>query len=525
MKKIIFTTSLILAFGITFGQSDKSKKVKSKYINFPSYNVSENFTSDLTVSFASSDIKIEQKKLKDTKSKCVQKGKSIKEGALVVTAYHYEIPYTSPEYYVVAKSADDKIVYAFKENQNADGKIRFGYDYKMEQSLCEYWQLDALKKDWENQQEKYLTGQKSKIHKKQFGNAADNAKNDILIKYVNQEFSVYTAKGKGFDYSRLDLAFDNALKAYNGIRENGYNQNDLSMLKECVSIWEKELKEVNLDDKKARINKSIAKGLEENCAIAYFYLMDYENATIHSSNFNKLFGNMGTTRLANFKLFSQTVTSQSICAAKNEELVNDLAKLKEVMDKNYEIQINDLGISYLDSLKSDYNKYVKDGNAAYLENMKQQEADLIEKGELNPYQKYYMTAMAGGEGIMMNMAPSQLSGIPELKEFPKEICLFTEAKQVMILNNKIESIPSEIANMSSLRKLDLTGNNISELPAEIGSLENLEVLKLGKNPLVSLPKELNNCTKLKSLNLKGTKVPESQIKEFQKVLPNCKIKF
>lgn len=524
MKKIIFSTSLILAFGITFGQSDKSKKVKSQYVNFPSYDVLKNSPSNLVISYASADADIGKEKLIDTKSTCVQKGKSIKD-AIEVTAYHYELPYTTPEYFLVAKTSDNTVVYAHKGQQNSNNKIRFGYDSKMKQSLCEYWQLNSLKKDWENEKDKFIAHERVNIQKMEFQNASEIARDNILIKYAFDEFSVFTAKGKGFDYTGLDLASENAIKAYEGIAKKGYNEADLSLLKESIATWEKELKEINLDNKKARINKSIAKGLEENCARAYFYLMDYDNALKHSRKFEELFGNTTTTRLSNFRLFLNVINSERINAQQNVSLIGDLAKINELIDGEFELQVQDFGYSQIDNLKSDFDLYIKEGNAAYAENMKQQEADLINNGELNPYQKYYMTAMAGGEGIMMNLPPSQLSGIPELKEFPKEICLFTKAKQVMILNNKIESIPAEIANMSSLRKLDLTGNNVSELPSEIGSLENLEVLKLGKNPLISLPKELHNCTKLKSLNLKGTKVPESQITELQKALPNCKIKF
>jgi len=525
MLKSILSASLILLSIAGNAQSDKSKKVKTQYMQLPSYDVSVTSPSSIGIEFAMNEVSYGTEKLKDTKSKCMPKGGGLKD-IIEITAYHYEVPQTLPESYVVAKSLDGTIVYAVKSSEVGASSVKFGWDDKMKQSLCEYWQAAQLKKDWASKatlfKDQEAEAYEEKIYKKAYAEAVNN----VSINYVLQEFSVFTEKGKVFNYSELDLAFENALTAYEGISENGYNEKDFGILKESIVVWEKELASADLENKKARINRKIAKGLEENCTRAYFHIMDYDNAKKHAEAFDKLFGNMSTTRSQNFELVAKRIRLQSVAASKNKSSLNDIAALnaKATAEKG-DLAGKKLESINVERLKTDYNTLRSTQSLEVAYEVKQGEADAIASGELNPYQKFYIDAAAGGAGVIMSLPPSTLSGIPELTEFPKEICQFTEAKQVVILKNKIASIPAEISKMTNLKKLNLSNNKLTDLPAEIGTLGNLETLKLANNPLESLPAELANCKNLKSLVLKGTKIPADQIKELQAKLPNCKIKI
>lgn len=524
MNKIILSTSLIMLSFAAFSQSDKASKVKTKYLRLPSYDVTAINPSTIKLEFAMGDTSFGSVKLKDTKSKCVPKGGGLKD-VFELTSYHYEMPQFLPESYIVAKSENGTVVYAQKSSKSIESSTRFGYDEKMKQSLCQYWQADILKKDWASNEASFKVSESTKYMERIFNEANEKAINNTSMNYVYQEFEVYTAKGKSFDYSDLDIAFEKAISAYEGINQNGYNDKDFEFLKEAIVIWEKEISTANLDDKKSRINKKIAKGLEENCTRAYFHLMDYENATKHAKSFQNLFGNLTTNRTTNFKLVQNRITKQGIAADKNVSITSDIISMHEMASAPKDNLVSsNLGTANLSIVKGDFDAFMANQSNNAVQASKDDEEAAIASGELNPYQKYYITAMAGGGGVIMNMPPSALSGIPELTEFPKEICQFTEAKQVMILRNKIASIPADISKMVNLRKLDLSNNKLTSLPSEIGALENLEVLKLANNPLESIPAELSNCSNLKTLVLKGTKVPEEQIKELQLKLPNCKIK-
>lgn len=526
MNKRLLSISLsLLTIATISGQNDRSKKVKTQYLSLPSYDVSKTDPSSIQIEFAMDDANFGTEKMKDTKSKCVPKGGGIKD-IMEVTAYHYEIPYTMPESYIVAKSTKGQVIYAAKASESEASSIRFGYDEKMKQSSCENWQANVLKKNYESNGASFKISEHKKYQDRIFNASYADAINNASLSYVSQEFEVFSAKGKGFDYSELDAAFDKAMEAYESIDQNGYNEKAFAALKEAIVVWEKELATMDTDDKKARINTKIGKGLHENCARAYFHIMDFDNSKKHATAFINLFGNMSTTRSQNFEDVSTKIRLQSAAASKNEAIIKDLAALNtKAKATKGDIAAKQLGSGDLSRLKADFNSLQSSNHMAVVEENKKEEVAAIASGELNPYQKYYLTSVAGGEGVIMSMPPSVLSGIPELTEFPKEICEFTDAKQVMILKNKIASIPAEISKMTNLKKLDLSGNQLTSLPSEIGTLANLETLKLNNNPLESLPAELANCTKLKTLTLKGTMVPESEVKELQAKLPNCKIKM
>lgn len=524
MIKSIPTTALIFLTLAASAQNDKSKKVKTQYLSLPSYDVSVTSPSSIGIEFAMREASFGTEKLKDTKSKCLPKGGGLKD-MIEVTAYHYEVPQTLPESYIVAKSSNGTVVYAAKSSETMESSARFGWDSKMNQSLCEYWQVDNLKKDWASKAAAFKAEEAKTYEDRIYKEAYDKAVNSVSLNYVSQEFDVYSAKGKDFDYSELETAFEKAIEAYESIANEGYNDKNLAILKEAIAVWEKELATADLEDKKARINKEIAKGLEENCARGYFHVLDYDNAKKHAAAFAKLFGNMSTPRSQGFETVENRIRLQSTAAAKNQSSLGDIAGLhaKATASKEGLAGVKSGSIN-VDRLKADYTALQSSQYMEVVEEHKKDEEAAIASGELNPYQKYYLANVAGGEGIIMNLPPSAFSGTPELTEFPKEICEFADAKQVMILKNKIASIPAEISKMTKLEKLDLTGNQLTSLPAEIGMLENLKTLKLNNNPLESLPAELANCKNLKSLMLKGTKVPADQIKSLQAKLPNCKIK-
>lgn len=518
MKKTVLTTTLLFAALTTIGQNDRSKKVESKYLSLPAYDISTTDPATVSIEFAMKEPSFGTEKLKDYESVCKPSGGSVKD-AVKITTYYYEIPYNKPESYVVAKSTDGTVVYASKASEVKSDIIKFGFD------KCEYWVSDKMKKDYQSKGSSFKNSEHKKYEDEVYKTAIESAKANVYLSYLPEEFEVFSAKGKAYDYTDLDNALDKALAAYASIEKNGLNKSDLDRLTEAIAIWEKELETLDTEDKKARITSDIGKGLHENCARAYLYLYEFDKALIHARKFMELYGNFSNNRSNAFKEVMLRIELQKVAAEKNAGIITDLNALNNMASASSKtVAAQRLGSTEFDRLYSEFLNFrmgqAKDVN----EDRKEDEAEAIASGELNPYQKWYSPVAVGGPGILMTLAPSALSGVPELKELPKEMCEFTDAQQLLILNNKIESVPAEIAKLKALKKLDLSGNNLSTLPAEIGQLENLETLKLSGNPLVSLPVELANCTKLSSLVIKDTKLSESAIAELQRLLPECKIK-
>lgn len=524
MNKLLLTTSAICIAISANAQKDLSKKVESKYISLPSYDISEIDPSTVSIEFAMKNGNFGTEKLKDAKSTCIPSGGKLSD-AVEVTSYYYEVPYTQQDSYIIAKSSDGSIVYADQASKTQSVNLKFGWDSKMKQPLCENFRSEKLKKTWASKGTSFKSKEHSTFEGNTYNTALAKATSNVYLSYFPEEFQVYGAKGKAFDYADLEGAFEKAMEAYKSIKKNGLSSGDIDKLKEAIAVWEKELETADLEDKKARISPNIAKGLHENCLRAYAHMFEFDKAKDHGKSFLELFGNFSNNRSNAVKELLVRIELQSLAADKNSAIIGDIAKLHTMASASgKQTNAKRLGSDQFERLKGEYYSYGMSVASDVNEVKKQEEAEAIASGELNPYQKYVSDVAVGGPALLMNLPPSALSGIPELTELPKEMCELTQLTQIMILKNKIASISPEIVNLTELKKLDLSGNKLTSIPAEIGQLANLEVLKLSNNPLESLPKELGNCTKLKTLVLKGTKVSDADIDEIQSMLPDCKIK-
>lgn len=148
MKKTLLLITILLSSISAFSQNDRSKKVETSYLSLPGYDMSLIDPSTITIEFSMKDAVFGVERLKEGESACIPKGGSIKD-AVKVKAYHYEIPYTQPESYVVAKSSNGTVVHAAQTSVNNPSVVRFGWDEKMKQALCEYaLSSDKLKKEY-----------------------------------------------------------------------------------------------------------------------------------------------------------------------------------------------------------------------------------------------------------------------------------------------------------------------------------------------------------------------------------------
>lgn len=524
MNKLLLTTSAILLAISTNAQKDYSKKIESKYISLPSYDISETDPLTVGIEFAMKVPVFGTEKLKEAESTCIPKGGKLSD-AIKVPSFYYEIPYTQPESYIVAKSAEGTVVYAAKPTSTQSSNLKFGWDAKMKQPLCEYFRSEKLKKDYASNGSSFKTSEHKKYESKAYTDALAEATANVYLSYFEEEFPVYGAKGKAYDYADLEGAFEKATAAYKSIKKNGLNADDFTKLKEAITVWESELETLNVEDKKARISKNIGKGLHENCVRAYAYMFEFDKALDHGKSFMALFGNFSNNQSNAVKDLILRIRLQSMAADKNSEIIKDIAALHtKASASGKTVNAAHLSSDQFERLSSEYRGYGMSVAVEANEVQNQEEEEAIASGELNPYQKYVSDVAVGGPALMMTMPPSALSGFPELTELPKEMCELTQLTQILIMNNKLETVSPDIAKLTLLKKLDLTGNQLKTLPPEIGKLANLETLKLSKNPIESLPKELGNCTKLKTLVIKGTKLSDADIDEIQSMLPKCKIK-
>ena len=515
MKSLLFLLCFFILLSPAYAQKDKSSKVKTAYLHIPIMDATKDDPANLTFEFGAGPVVFGKEAMKDVKTVCKNNATG---KAQEVSTYYYQIDVTSPESYVVGKDASGTVVFATKVSENEQSIEKFGYQ------KCKNFQSDNLKKTWASGGAKFKKEVSTKIEKALFEQADVKAKEGVYPYYLPMDVEVYYAKGKDFDYSELEKASEMASEAYKSIEKNGLSENTKAELQKCIAIWEKELKTLDATDKKARINKSIAKGLHENCVMAYAFIHQFDQALEHGRQFKILFGNYSNNRTNAMDQFLTLIRDQGIRAEGNAALVANVSAMNQLAQEFKKKKIELKQAQDVSALRSAYQQFSLQKNVAMAKDMKKQEEKLVAEGKVNPYAKF-VNKTATGNSILMNLPPSSFSGIPELTEFPKEICSLEDIDQVMIVSNKIASIPPEIAQMKDLTNLNLSGNALTTLPPEIGQLTQLKKLNLSDNPISDFPKEIGQLKNLKKLNLKKTKLSSEKQADLNKLLPDCKISY
>lgn len=96
----------------------------------------------------------------------------------------------------------------------------------------------------------------------------------------------------------------------------------------------------------------------------------------------------------------------------------------------------------------------------------------------------------------------------------------TNLESLSLSNNSISDI-SALKTLTSLNFLQLDGNSVSDL-SPLASLSGLKTLYIDNNPISDFA-PLHSLSSLRTLSMKGVSITESQLRDLEKALPNCKI--
>jgi Leucine-rich repeat (LRR) protein len=108
---------------------------------------------------------------------------------------------------------------------------------------------------------------------------------------------------------------------------------------------------------------------------------------------------------------------------------------------------------------------------------------------------------------------------------PDALINLTALEELNLRGNMINTIPDTLWQMKQLKKLNLRGNKFAYLTEELEQLTQLEELDLSDNPLEELPDTIEKLTKLRKLILRNTTVTIDDVRELQKLLPDCLIQW
>jgi Leucine-rich repeat (LRR) protein len=116
---------------------------------------------------------------------------------------------------------------------------------------------------------------------------------------------------------------------------------------------------------------------------------------------------------------------------------------------------------------------------------------------------------------------------PRMKNLPEDLVDFENLENLTITKLKsLNSFPNFICELNKLKSLTFAwGKSLDSIPECIGNLKGLEYLDLARNKISRIPRTIAFLKNLKTLILWDNPIPESELKELEKLLPNTTIYF
>ncbi|MCI2230037.1 hypothetical protein MC378_12735 [Polaribacter sp. MSW13] len=514
--QIILLLSLVSYNTSIFSQRATSKKATSVYLSIPPYNLETANPNKFNYSFAMGKTSFKTPKIFESKEVCVASGsKNIIKDAKNIKVFKYSVPAEIKNAFLIIETPKGDILYTEEFNNfkktgsliNQTIKVIYG------EKKC-YWHPQVLEKTWKEDQKEWKKIQHEKIKAGIFENAQKIAQSIFKFGYVNYSVNVYTGKGgKGNDYSELNEAQKQAIATYNKIAKEGViNQQSINQLTIPINTWLKYVDQINLNNKKAKINRKVAQGLYLNLATAYFQIRDFKKAIKYLGLHGDTYSNptfKGTDQ--GIIYLSKLITDQQRGLTANTKLSKDFTVLNKKIKstRKVNIQVEDLGEAMANELETRHHFYSKEAK---------KKASITASGG-SIYKKNIRQGRYGSTLIMMTMYDG------DLNKFPIEVTQLDVKGMVFTGGYSFTNIPAEIGNMTNLIEINLTASSVSSIPEAIGKLVNLKKLNLSRTQIKSLPQSIKNLKNLKELNIKKTKISAAELAKIKSWLPKkCKIK-
>lgn len=502
-------------------KQDQINGIGPDWVTFQSYELAGQ-GQDALVEIAFGPFSQKGKKLSDHDIVCIRDdGKVDKDDIKECPAYYYEVAYDLP---VVIKITDRQGNILNAAHLTDAGTATFGYDAS---GLTGYLKTSDLEAAF-GKEGAGKTIRKDAVQDR-LKEVGAFVQSNLYFQQEKVKVNISSGGGK-LNYDDLNKAQELAI----GALEDLQSANAADQIKEAISIWDKALSEVDMNDKKARINRRLAGFVALNKAKLYYYVNDYQNAlasTDESAKYLKFSSNTAHMEsVENWRYKISSANGNALSISKNAGLVQgkpmkapqfiDLIKVK-AKDAPYSIIEP---VAKYDFYKNDYMAFKGESEKAVAATEAAGELDLAaallgggmsESGSISWEDRMQHAA---NMGYYITIAYSSHEDIPA------GICDLEMLNTLLANNAKISSLPGQIGQLKNLKTLNLASNQLTSIPEEIGQLESLKKLNLAKNQLTSLPASIKQCKSLKTLTLKGNNIPQSEIDAIQAALPNCKIK-
>ncbi len=344
----------------------------------------------------------------------------------------------------------------------------------------------------------------------QLSNVINELETRLFFLEGKVELLVYSGRGK-HDYTELDAARDVALESL----ENGYFEG----LSSPIKTWGEWAGKVDFTDKKAKVTRGLALGLQLNLAQAHLYRGEFTECAEAISDARALVLPGGEEFVMLESLQDRLMKRRRALAANGDfELAADVERekapdFKNVIGKRSENK--DVRMIQPENRYDQIGEDMASWAAVAVEGSP--EATAAKRGEVTMEQRLGGRLQQTIGGMMLQLSPLM---DPDLvgDDFPEEILSIPNLVYLDISGMKFGALPNEIDRLSALQTLIVTRNDLEDLPPSLGNLSGLKKLFVSKNDLNGLPASLTRCTQLKVVDIKGNPIQPDSIEQLKQML-------
>ncbi|MEM6298349.1 MAG: hypothetical protein AAF740_06645 [Bacteroidota bacterium] len=191
--------------------------------------------------------------------------------------FGYQVTYEFPALLIVTARDGKVLDRIFLQEMQATSTVQFG---------GEFTSSAQLQRAWTERKYEFLLEEEERNIRQAFSQAREMLASQYAYQTRTDKIQVAYGSGKQ-DYSDLEQARDLAREGYGQLTLKNYDAAH-EKLEDAIDIWLAAIAQGDADNRKSRINKKILRWLHHNCANAYLWLGQYEQARLHNRQSSSL---------------------------------------------------------------------------------------------------------------------------------------------------------------------------------------------------------------------------------------------
>ncbi len=437
--------------------------VDIRWVEYPEASIVDLDFGALRAEAAPGGVSIRDPILRTTSTVCVPEGSdNVLRDAVEVETFYYEIPYEAGAGVLVVRDADDQPVFTSWIDALGASE-RYGH------GDCRFWRESALVESFAGADLRDAIEAQVRLYTKRVG--LERIDQAFFFQVDEARIPIYDVTDRKRDYSDLHLAASRAEAGYRALNRAGITAEDAGRtdLERAAETWADALKEADLANKNARINRRVAARLHENLGVARMTLGEPEAAVIHLEKALQL----------------ATVSVSRTGGTGNDDLLKRAKERARRSDRNREIDSGNLDVEGLMFHTDRFRGHIP--------------LVLVDGSELTAFEEEHIAFFASSTlGEAAREVEQRDAAIADGRVNRYDSMVSHTATQGFVLfitkyQAELTDFPPEITQIRHLNRLRLTGHGFTGVPETIDDLAALEVLNLANNAIADLPRRSATC--------------------------------